>query len=71
MWAKTGKGCVIQLFMVRQLCEKLLAKGKDLFRAFCMSLYGVGGKLLEAVQSFYEAIRHASVSEMRLVNGSL
>ena len=29
-----GRGCVDQLFVVRQLCEKFLAKGKDLFLAF-------------------------------------
>ena len=56
--------------MVRQLCEKFSAKGKDLFWAFMdleeandrvdrdalcqvLRLYGVGGKLLKAVHSFY------------------
>ena len=29
-----GRGCVDQLFGVRHLCEKFLAKGKDLFWAF-------------------------------------
>ena len=64
------KGCVDQLFVVRQLFEKFLAKGKDLFWVFMdlkkaydrvdrdalwqvMRLYGVGRKLLKAVQSFY------------------
>ena len=28
------RGCVDQLFVVRQLCEKFLAEGKDLFWAF-------------------------------------
>ena len=65
-----GKGCVDQVFAVRQVCEKYLAKGKDVFFAFMdlekaydrvdrkamwdvLRLYGVGGKLLRAVQSFY------------------
>ena len=56
--------------MVRQLCEKFLAKGNDLFWAFMdlektydkvdrdslwqvLRMYGVCGKLLKAVQSFY------------------
>ena len=59
-----------QVFAVRQVCEKYLANGKDVFWAFmdletaydtidrhCMwqmlRVYGVGGKLLKAVQSFY------------------
>ena len=59
-----------QVFAVRQVCEKYLANGKDVFWA-CMDLekaydtidrhgmwqmlrvYGVGGKLLKAVQSYY------------------
>ena len=31
---RSGRRCVDQLFVVRQLCEKFLAKGKDLFWAF-------------------------------------
>ena len=32
---RCGRGCVDQIFVVRQLCEKFLAaKGKDLFWAF-------------------------------------
>ena len=55
---------------MRQLCQKFLAKGKDLFWAFMelekaydsvdrdalwqvLRFYGIGGKLLNAVQSFY------------------
>ena len=55
---------------MRQLCEKFLAKGKNLFWVFMdlekaydrvdrdalwqeLRLYGVGGKLLKTVQSFY------------------
>ena len=59
-----------QVFAVRQVCEKYLANGKDVFWAFLdlensnhtidrhgmwqmLTVYGVGGKLLKAVQSFY------------------
>ena len=31
---KSGRGCVKLLFVVRQLCENFLAKGKDLLWAF-------------------------------------
>ena len=65
--SRCGRRCVDKLFVVRQLCEKFLAKGNDLFWAFIylekayervdrnalwqvMILYGVGGKLLKAVQ---------------------
>ena len=58
------------MFVVRQVCEKYLSNGKDVFWAFmdlekaydtidrhCMwqmlRVYGVGGKLLKVVQSFY------------------
>ena len=63
-----GRGC--QVFTVRQVCEKYLANGKDVFWAFMglekaydtidrygmwqmLRVYGVGGKLLKAVQSFH------------------
>ena len=59
-----------QVFAVRQVCEKYLSNGKDVFWAFMdlekaydtidrhgmwqmLGVYGVGGKLLKAVQSFY------------------
>ena len=59
-----------QIFAVRQLCEKYMGKGKDVFFAFLdlekaydrvdrdamwnvLRLYGVGGKLLQAVKSLY------------------
>ena len=59
-----------QVFAVRQVCEKYLANGKDVFWALMdlekaydtidrhgmwqmFRVYGVGGKLLKAVQSFY------------------
>ena len=65
-----GRGCVDQVFAVRQVCEKYMAKGKDVFWAFMdlekaydrvdraalwnvLRMYGVGGKLLRAIQSFY------------------
>ena len=58
------------MFAVRQVCEKYLANGKDVFWAFMdlekvydtidrhsmwqmLRVYGVGGKLLKAVQSVY------------------
>ena len=31
---RCDRGCVDQLFVVRQLCEKFLTEGKDLFWAF-------------------------------------
>ena len=63
-----GRGCMDQVFAVRQVCEKYLANGKDVFmdleKAYDISIdrhgmwqmlrvYGVVGKLLKAVQSFY------------------
>ena len=65
-----GRGCMDQVFAVRQVCEKYLANGKDVFCAFMdlekaydtidrhgvwqmLIVYGVGGKLMKAVQSFY------------------
>ena len=67
---RQGRGCVDQVFVVRQVCEKYLAKGKEVYWAFMdlekaydrvdrealwdvLQLYGVGGKLLRAVKSFY------------------
>ena len=67
---RQGRGCIDQVFAVRQVCEKYLANGKDVFWAFMdmekaydtidrhgmwqmLRAYGVGGKLLKAVQSFY------------------
>ena len=58
------------MFDIRQVCEKYLANGKDIFWAFMdlenvsdtidrhgmwqmLTVYGAGGKLLKAVQSFY------------------
>ena len=58
-----------QVFAVRQVCEKYFANGKGVFWAFMdleaydtidrhgmwqmLKVYGVGGKLLKAVQCFY------------------
>lgn len=67
---RSGRGCVDQVFAVRQLCEKYLEKGKGIFWAFMdlekaydridrdalwvvLEGYGVGGKLLNGVKSFY------------------
>ena len=83
---RQGRGCIDQVFAVRQVCEKYLANGKDVFsvlteleKAFdtpdrhgvwqMLIVYGVGGKLLKAVQSSYLDSR-ASVSVVRNdVNG--
>lgn len=68
---RRGRGCMNQIFTVRQICEKYLAKGKEVYVAFMdlekaydrvdreamwnvMRLYGVGGRLLQAVKSFYK-----------------
>ena len=73
-----------QVFTLRQVCEKYLANGKDVFWAFVnleqaydtidqdgmwqiLRVYGVGGKLLKAVQNFYVASR-ASVQVGNDVN---
>ena len=67
---REGRGCVDQMFVVRQICEKYLAKGRESFWAFMdlekaydrvdrtalwnvLGFYGVGGKLLTAIKSFY------------------
>ena len=31
---RQGRGCIDQVFAVRQVCEKYLANGKDVFWAF-------------------------------------
>ena len=66
---RQGRGYMDQVFAVRQVCEKYLANGKDVFWAFMdlekayvtidrygmwqmLRVYGVGRKLLKAVQSF-------------------
>ena len=61
---RLGKGCMDQMFAVRQVCEKCLANGEDVFWAFMdlekahetidrrmwqmLEVYGVGGKLMKA-----------------------
>ena len=67
---RQGRGCLNQVFAERQVCEKYLANGNDVFWAFTdlentydtidrpgmwqiLRVYGVGGKLLKALQSFY------------------
>jgi len=71
---RRGRGCVDQVFAVRQVCEKAIEKGKEVFFAFMdlekaydrvdrgalwdvMRIYGVGGRLLRGVQSFYASSR--------------
>ena len=58
------------MFAIRQVCEKYLPNGKDVFFAFMdlekaydtidlhgmwlmLRVYGVGGRFMKAVQSFY------------------
>ena len=67
---RRGRGCTDQVFAVRPVCEKYLAKGKNVYWAFMdlekaydrvdrtalwdvLRMYGVGGKLLCGVKSFY------------------
>ena len=68
---RQGRGCICgPSVCVKQVCEKYLANGKDVFWAFMdleeaydtidrhgmwqiLRVYGVGGKMLQAVQSFY------------------
>ena len=67
---RRGRGCVDQVFVVRQGCEKYLDRERDSFWAFMdlekaydrvdrgalwrmLSLFGIGGRLLSAVKSFY------------------
>ena len=71
---RRGRGCVDQIFTVKNVCEKYLEKGKELYVAFMdlekaydridrealwkvLQIYGVGGKLLNAVKSFYAGSR--------------
>lgn len=71
---RRGRGCVDQIFSVRQVCEKAVERGKEVFWAFMdlekaydrvdrnalwsvMCLYGVGGRLLKGVKSFYVSSR--------------
>ena len=71
---RQGRRCIQQVFAIRQVCEKYLANGKNVFWAFMdlekaydtidrhgmwqtLRVYGGGGKLLKAVQSFYIASR--------------
>ncbi len=42
-----GRGCIDQVFAVKILVEKYLWE--------VLRIYGVGGKLLSAMKSFYEA----------------
>ena len=67
---RRGRGCTDQTFAVRQICEKYIAKGKDVYFAFLdlekaydrvdreamwkmLRIYGMGGRLLQAVESMY------------------
>ena len=67
---RPGRGCMDQVLAVRQVCEKYLANGKNVFWVFMdlekpydtidrhgmwqmLKVYGIKGKLLKAVHSFY------------------
>ena len=64
---RRGRGCTDQILIVRQICEKYLGKGKDMYFAFLylekaydrdavwnvLRLYGIGGRLLRGVESLY------------------
>ena len=68
---RSGRGCVDQVFVMKQLSEKMVDKKKSLYAAYMdlekaydridrdamwcvLHMYGVNGKLLNAVQSLYE-----------------
>ena len=68
---RSGRGCVDQVFVMKQMSEKFVDKGRCLYVAYMdlekaydridreamwhvLSIYGINGKLLKAVQSFYE-----------------
>ena len=64
---RRGRRCTDQNFIVRQVCEYYLGKGKDVYFAFLdlekaydrdamwnvLRLYGTGGRLLRGVKSLY------------------
>ena len=85
-WFRQGRGCIDQVLVLRQVCNKYLANGKYVYWVFTnlekgydtidrhgmwqmLRVYGVGGKLLKAVQSFMWTIWHVSGWEMMWVNG--
>ena len=57
MWFGQGRGCIYQVFAVRQVCEKYLANGKDVFWAF-MDL-----------EKAYDTIDRYGMLQMLKVNG--
>ena len=66
---RRGRGCIDQIFIVRQICEKYLGKSKDVHFAFLdlekaydidrdamwnvLRLNGIGGRLLRGVKNLY------------------
>ena len=71
---RDGRGCVDQIFCLKNLIEKSLEQNRklnvgymDLEKAYdmvdregsweCLRMYGIGGRLLEAVKSFYRGSR--------------
>ena len=70
LFTSVNRNLLLLIYSVRQMCEKYLANGKDVFWTFMdlekaydtmdrhvmwqmQRVYGVGGKLLKSVQSFY------------------
>ena len=68
---RSGRGCIDQIFVIRQLVEKHLEKGKKMFAAFvdlekaydkvwradlwrALREYGIGGRLLGAIEALYK-----------------
>ena len=68
---RSGRGCVDQVFVMKQMSEKFVDKNKSLYVAYMdlekaydrvdreamwrvLSMYGINGQLLKAVQSLYE-----------------
>ena len=51
---RQGRGCMDQVFAVRQVRKKYLVNVKYVFWAWQMlRVHGVGGKVMKAVQIFY------------------
>ena len=68
---RKGRSCADQIFVLRQVCEKMREKKKRVYVAFMdlekaydrvdrdamwqvMRIYGLGGRVLEGIKSFYE-----------------
>ena len=68
---RSGRGCVDQVFVMKQMSEKMVDKKKCLYAAYMdlekaydridreamwgiLSMYGISGQLMKAIQSLYE-----------------